>query len=55
MGIGAPFWTGGFLQFVETYGYPRFVNRCNELAEKFGGRFEPPQIALDKASGKAAA
>ncbi len=55
MGIGAPFWTGGFLQFVETYGYPRFVNRCNELAEKFGERFEPPQIALDKAAGKAVA
>jgi 3-hydroxyacyl-CoA dehydrogenase/enoyl-CoA hydratase/3-hydroxybutyryl-CoA epimerase len=55
MGIGAPFWTGGYLQFVETYGYPRFVDRCNELVAKFGERFAPPQIALDKASGKAAA
>jgi len=55
MGIGAPFWTGGYLQFVETYGYQRFVDRCNELAAKFGERFTPPQIALDKASGKAAA
>jgi len=55
MGIGAPFWTGGYLQFVETYGYPRFVDRCNELVAKFGERCAPPQIALDKASGKAAA
>ena len=55
MGIGAPFWTGGFLQFVETYGYPRFVDRCNELAATYGERFLPPQIALDKASDKAAA
>ncbi|MBE9540551.1 MAG: enoyl-CoA hydratase/isomerase family protein, partial [Proteobacteria bacterium] len=50
MGIGAPLWTGGFLQFVETYGYQRFVDRCNELVEAFGERFEPPKIACDKAA-----
>ena len=50
MGIGAPIWTGGFLQFVETYGYQRFVDRCNELAKTYGERFEPPQIARDKAT-----
>jgi 3-hydroxyacyl-CoA dehydrogenase/enoyl-CoA hydratase/3-hydroxybutyryl-CoA epimerase len=49
MGIGAPLWTGGLLQFVETYGYQRFVARCNELAAIYGERFSPPQIALDKA------
>jgi hypothetical protein len=32
MGIGAPVWTGGLLQFVKTYGYDRFVARCRELA-----------------------
>jgi len=55
MGIGAPVWTGGFLQFVETYGHQAFVDRCKELAEKYGERFNPPQIALDAAAGKLAA
>jgi 3-hydroxyacyl-CoA dehydrogenase/enoyl-CoA hydratase/3-hydroxybutyryl-CoA epimerase len=50
MGIGAPVWTGGFIQFVNTYGPQRFVDRCNELAEQYGDRFRPPQIAVDKAA-----
>ena len=50
MGIGAPVWTGGFIQFVNTYGPQRFVDRCNELAEQYGERFRPPQIALEKAA-----
>lgn len=40
LGIGAPAWTGGYIQFVETYGKERFRARCNELAECYGGRFE---------------
>lgn len=55
MGIGAPVWTGGLLQFVETFGYPAFVDRCNELAASYGERFKPPQIALDKAAERLAA
>ena len=50
MGIGAPAWTGGLIQFVSTYGYDRFVTRCRELAATYGDRFEPPQIAVDRAS-----
>ena len=49
MGIGAPPWTGGLLQFVKTYGYGRFVARCEELAAQYGDRFNPPQIAKDRA------
>jgi 3-hydroxyacyl-CoA dehydrogenase/enoyl-CoA hydratase/3-hydroxybutyryl-CoA epimerase len=49
MGIGAPPWTGGLLQFVKTYGYGRFVARCEELATQYGDRFNPPQIAKDRA------
>ena len=49
MGIGAPAWTGGFIQFVSTYGYDRFVARCRELAAAYGERFEPPQIAVERA------
>jgi 3-hydroxyacyl-CoA dehydrogenase/enoyl-CoA hydratase/3-hydroxybutyryl-CoA epimerase len=48
MGIGAPVWTGGFLQFVNTYGLEKFQARCGELAEKYGERFECPQIVADK-------
>jgi 3-hydroxyacyl-CoA dehydrogenase/enoyl-CoA hydratase/3-hydroxybutyryl-CoA epimerase len=50
MGIGAPVWTGGFIQFVNTYGAQRFVDRCKELAQQYGERFNPPQIAVDKAA-----
>ena len=50
MGIGAPAWTGGLLQFVKTYGYDQFVARCEELAEAYCERFNPPQIARDRIS-----
>ncbi|MBN7797932.1 3-hydroxyacyl-CoA dehydrogenase NAD-binding domain-containing protein [Parahaliea mediterranea] len=50
MGIGAPAWTGGFIQFVNTYGAQRFVDRCRELAATYGERFEPPAIAVEKAA-----
>jgi len=33
MGIGAPAWTGGLIQFVNTYGLERFSARCAELGE----------------------
>jgi 3-hydroxyacyl-CoA dehydrogenase/enoyl-CoA hydratase/3-hydroxybutyryl-CoA epimerase len=49
MGIGAPVWTGGLIQFVKTYGYQRFVARCRELAASYGDRFEPPAIAVQRA------
>ena len=50
LGIGAPAWTGGYLQFVNTYGLQRFVDRCNELAAAYGDRFAPPQMAIEKAA-----
>ena len=50
MGIGAPVWTGGYIQFVNTYGLQRFVDRCNALAQQYGERFQPPQIALEHAA-----
>jgi len=42
MGIGAPVWTGGLIQFVNTYGLERFIARCDELAEAYGERFKAP-------------
>ncbi|AMO67262.1 3-hydroxyacyl-CoA dehydrogenase NAD-binding domain-containing protein [Zhongshania aliphaticivorans] len=48
MGIGAPVWTGGFLQFVNTYGLEKFQRRCAELADKYGDRFSCPSIVGEK-------
>ncbi|BFM15018.1 3-hydroxyacyl-CoA dehydrogenase NAD-binding domain-containing protein [Maricurvus nonylphenolicus] len=48
MGIGAPVWTGGFIQFVNTYGLEKFQARCGELAAKYGERFECPAIVAGK-------
>ncbi|MGJ8669333.1 MAG: 3-hydroxyacyl-CoA dehydrogenase NAD-binding domain-containing protein [Oceanococcus sp.] len=50
MGIGAPVHTGGFLQFINTYGAQRFVARCEELEAAYGERFAAPQIVRDKAT-----
>ena len=50
LGIGAPIWTGGYLQFVNTYGTQRFVDRCEELATGYGERFKAPAIALEYAA-----
>lgn len=49
MGIGAPIWTGGFLQFVNSYGAQAFVDRSTELAAKYGSRFTPPAIVVEAA------
>lgn len=53
MGIGAPVWTGGYVQFVNTYGLQRFIDRCDELVAKYGERFNAPAIvAKTLAQGK---
>ncbi|MDB5969685.1 MAG: 3-hydroxyacyl-CoA dehydrogenase [Hydrocarboniphaga sp.] len=49
LGIGAPIWTGGFIQFVNTYGVQRFVDRSRELEIVYGPRFAPPELAIAKA------
>jgi 3-hydroxyacyl-CoA dehydrogenase/enoyl-CoA hydratase/3-hydroxybutyryl-CoA epimerase len=49
LGIGAPTWTGGLIQFVNTYGVQHFVDRCESLAASYGDRFQPPSIALQHA------
>ena len=48
MGIGAPAWTGGLIQFVNTYGLERFSARCAELASQYGERFSAPSIVAEK-------
>lgn len=39
---------GGVLQYVNDYGLPQFLERTNELCKKYGKRFKPPQILIDK-------
>ena len=48
-GIGAPAHTGGFIQFVNTYGLDNFIARCEQLSNQYGDRFECPQIVQEKA------
>ncbi|AQQ68164.1 3-hydroxyacyl-CoA dehydrogenase [Microbulbifer agarilyticus] len=54
MGIGAPAWTGGFLQVANTYEYAGEVGpkalliRCEELAARYGERFSAPEILREK-------
>ncbi|NIB38064.1 3-hydroxyacyl-CoA dehydrogenase [Pseudomaricurvus alkylphenolicus] len=48
-GIGFPAHTGGVFQFINAYGVREFVSRAAELTEKYGSRFAPPQLLLDKA------
>ena len=49
MGIGAPPWTGGLLQFVNYVGLREFVTRAQELARKHGDRFTPPKTLVEMA------
>jgi 3-hydroxyacyl-CoA dehydrogenase/enoyl-CoA hydratase/3-hydroxybutyryl-CoA epimerase len=53
-GIGFPTWTGGALQYVNHVGTARFVKRADDLARKFGPRFDPPQLLRDLAAKGAA-
>ncbi|MBW8822555.1 MAG: 3-hydroxyacyl-CoA dehydrogenase family protein, partial [Streptomyces sp.] len=50
-GIGFPGWTGGVLQYINGYegGLPGFVARERELAERYGERFTPPALLVEKA------
>jgi 3-hydroxyacyl-CoA dehydrogenase/enoyl-CoA hydratase/3-hydroxybutyryl-CoA epimerase len=47
LGIGAPTWTGGYIQFINTYGLKRFTQRCNELQSRYGKRFTTPTIVTE--------
>lgn len=48
MGIGAPIHTGGYLQFINTYGLQKFVDRGAELEQAYGDRFKVPAIVSEK-------
>ncbi len=50
-GIGFPAWSGGVVQYMNQYqgGLRGFVARARELAERYGERFNPPALLLEKA------
>jgi len=48
-GIGFPAWTGGALQFINQYGLKAFIARAQYLAQRYGERFDPPALLLEKA------
>jgi 3-hydroxyacyl-CoA dehydrogenase / enoyl-CoA hydratase / 3-hydroxybutyryl-CoA epimerase len=52
LGIGFPPLHGGTVQYMQGYagGLAGFVARARELAEKYGERFEPPAILVEKAA-----
>ncbi|MBE9375794.1 enoyl-CoA hydratase/isomerase family protein [Saccharopolyspora sp. HNM0983] len=50
-GIGFPPWTGGVVQYMNGYpgGLAGFVARAQELAARYGERFEPPASLVSRA------
>jgi 3-hydroxyacyl-CoA dehydrogenase/enoyl-CoA hydratase/3-hydroxybutyryl-CoA epimerase len=49
MGIGAPPWTGGTLQYIDYVGIRPFVARAHALAAQHGERFAPPRLLVEMA------
>ena len=52
LGIGFPGWTGGVARYMDQYpgGLPGFVARAEELAQRYGQRFTPPESLRAKAT-----
>ena len=52
LGIGFPGWTGGVARYMDQYpgGLPGFVARAEELAQRYGERFTPPESLRSKAT-----
>jgi 3-hydroxyacyl-CoA dehydrogenase/enoyl-CoA hydratase/3-hydroxybutyryl-CoA epimerase len=47
-GFGFAPWSGGTLQFINSYGVRAFTMRAHELAERYGERFTPPRLLIEK-------
>ena len=42
-GWGFPGYTGGVMRYIYSYGHAAFLNRCEELRERYGQRFSVPR------------
>ena len=49
MGWGFAPHTGGVVSMIDTIGITTFVAECEVLAQKFGERFSPPKVLLERA------
>ncbi|HEX2904105.1 MAG TPA: 3-hydroxyacyl-CoA dehydrogenase NAD-binding domain-containing protein [Jatrophihabitans sp.] len=49
MGIGFPPWTGGVLQYINGFGMAEFVERADQLAGRYGARFQVPDSLRKRA------
>ncbi len=49
-GLGFAPWSGGAIQYINQYGVAQFVERAKVLAKRYGARFNPPKLLLDKAA-----
>ncbi len=47
-GFGFAPWSGGTLQFINSYGVRAFTVRAQELAKLYGDRFLPPKLLIEK-------
>ncbi|RJF91658.1 enoyl-CoA hydratase-related protein [Noviherbaspirillum saxi] len=54
LAVGAPAWTGGYIQVVNTYNMQAFNSRAMELARHYGPRFTLPELFLDRMRSDAA-
>ncbi|QSP94286.1 enoyl-CoA hydratase/isomerase family protein [Marinobacter salinisoli] len=52
-GIGFAAWTGGAIQFINQYGVRAFTERASTLAARYGERFAPPKLLVEKAEANA--
>lgn len=50
MGIGFAPWTGGTLEYINQVGIKNFCEKAKDFAERFGERYKPCQLLLDKAA-----
>jgi len=50
MAVGFPAFTGGPFTYIDNYGVEAFVRDADELASRYGERFEPPKLLRDMAA-----
>jgi len=48
-GLGFPPWTGGPLSHIDTIGLDNFVATAQNMTQRYGARFTPPQMFIDMA------
>ena len=49
MGWGFAPHTGGVVSMIDAVGVSTFVTECDVLAQKFGERFSPPKVLVERA------